>query len=349
MNLMDESRDELGAEDLLKRGSQQLKRGDAKGALEAAREAARLAPDNPRAKLLAGSCLLHDGRHEEAAQTLTEATKLAPGEPTAYYQLAVTLREQGELAAALEMLKAAPPDLDVRRLRGYVQFELGDFDAAVESFEAALMLEPSDALAREGQALALGRLGRRTRVHELLSQCAGEADAVAGLISGDGWALMREERYEDALERFERALAKDAAHANAWHGKVACLRVMRDTDGADATLRRAPADLPNRRALLTEQGWLRLDQDRKEDALAAFDEVLRDDPGNEFAVSGMARAQRLLGRHDDAAQTLAAVPEARRRTPRYQMERALLALAVQDAGDRQPAALAEAVEAFQAW
>jgi tetratricopeptide (TPR) repeat protein len=353
MNLMDDSSDGLQVEELIKRGTERLKRGDAAAGLSDAQKAVELAPDNAQARALEGLCLKKLGRTAEAAEAMTAAAEAAPLDPLVQSNAAVTLRKLKGPAAALAVVERARArgiaDPRMLSLEGFLRFELGKLKPALASFKEALAASPRDERSQQGLALVLRELGEPDAAHQALAERveAGSVDAHTLVI--DGWTLVDRRRYSTALKCFEQALEKVPDHAFAWHGKVACLRLLKQVSAADEALDSARKLLPDDVALLNEEGWLRLDQERLQDAHAVFARVLEIDGGNEFAIGGLARTLRLLDQRDEARATLDHVPERARESALYHSERALLALADHDAGRREDSVLAEAVEAFEAW
>lgn len=137
--------------------------GRDEAALEAHRHAARLAPGLASSAVYAGRAALRAGRWAEADRLLSDV--VAHGHPeaqrAALWFLAISLREQGRLRAALEVegrrvrltagsTESEPPPPSL--LQGQLLTELGQFDEAAAIFEA---------LERRGRALRYP--GRRVR------------------------------------------------------------------------------------------------------------------------------------------------------------------------------------------
>jgi len=353
MNLKDDSDGRLAVDELIERASSRLKSKDLDGALADARRAVDLDPENGRAQAVLGFCLTRADLLPEAADALKAAARLEERDPIVRFNAALAVRQTEGATAALRLLEDATQrgvsDPRLLCLKGWLHIELDQAEEALECFDRALAGDDGDELTLQGRAWALQRLGETTEAHELLSDCprARQGDA-EGLIL-QGWLLADQGKYRDALRRFKRALDKDKDSARAWHGKVSCLRLLAKFERADAALQSALRRLPQEVALLNEQGWLRLDQGRPNDALDVFSSVLQVDDDNEYALMGMARSLRLLERHPEARAALERVPDYARDSLRYQSERALVALARYDGGGVARSVLREAVSAFEAW
>src|SRR5207248_1868398 len=77
-------------------------------------------------------------------------------------------------------------------------------------------------------------------------------------------------------------------------GKIACLRGLRKWDEADATLQRALALHPAALGTLDERGWWYFDQKHYQEAVTAFDRVLKIQPDDGGALQGKISSLRLL-------------------------------------------------------
>jgi tetratricopeptide (TPR) repeat protein len=108
-------------------------------------------------------------RLEPAAEELRRTLQLCPAEqrPTIHLELAWALFAQQRWAAAdshfAQALELLPGDPDALAGRGWCAFQLGDYYAARQAFEAALARQPDHSLALQGlAALAPPVPGRST-------------------------------------------------------------------------------------------------------------------------------------------------------------------------------------------
>jgi tetratricopeptide (TPR) repeat protein len=118
--------------------------GDAQGALDASRMAARLDPFDTEALETQAFLLVRQGRYEDAAASVREAIERDPHNNSMYLML-----------ANLQL------------------YELDDLDAAVESYRDVLRLNPEDSTVREALARALiqqGELGEAREEYERLRE-----------------------------------------------------------------------------------------------------------------------------------------------------------------------------------
>jgi tetratricopeptide (TPR) repeat protein len=163
-------------------------------ALEAARDAMRLAPDLPLSLLALANALLAAGQLEEAAD------------------------------AALDLIAATPLDA-----RGWIVLARARLTQerpadALEASERALAVDPDSADAAGLRSVALLRLGRR----EEAARSSGEAvarepdSAVAHNVRG--WALLHAGDADGSLAHFREALRLDPTLDNAREGLVLALK-----------------------------------------------------------------------------------------------------------------------------
>ncbi len=133
-------------------GAIYLSRLNAQDAATMLRAAVTADPSRPEAHDMLGSALLQLGRRSKAIGEYQMAVRADPGYVEAYYDLAHAYQGQGNLAAAIvdfrEVLSEFP---DVPRLRvefGDLLARSGHKDQAVDQYQKALALDPSNEAAR---------------------------------------------------------------------------------------------------------------------------------------------------------------------------------------------------------
>ncbi|HEX7968699.1 MAG TPA: tetratricopeptide repeat protein [Stellaceae bacterium] len=194
-----------------------------------------------------------------------------PGYAEAHFNMAVTLRGQGSLEAALEgyesALKYRTKYPDALRGRALVLAQLGRFDDAIAGRQGYLTQRPDDIEAVKSLAdllLALDRAADAAAAYAAaLEKCPGDAD----LLNNMGVALVQEGRFAEASEAFAAALERKPDFADAQYN-------------AAVALKRAG---------------------RTEEAIAAFEATLQLRPDSPDAHQGLGTLYALLGRDADAA------------------------------------------------
>ncbi len=125
-----------------------IRRGRVDEGLESLRDAARLAPDDPRILKDLGGSLRDAGRPGEALGPLERAVEIEPRDPGAHYNLALARSDTGDLAGAESALDAAlergGEAVPILLQRGVVRARRGHYAEAEEDLRAAAALAPDD-------------------------------------------------------------------------------------------------------------------------------------------------------------------------------------------------------------
>jgi len=142
------------------------------------------------------------------------------------------------------------------------------YDEALDAYEQALHLDPSDAIAWNNKGLALGELKRYEEALTAFEQILhlGPGDAIAWQVKG--FTLENLKHYEEALTAYEQAIRLDPSDAIAWNNKGLALGKLK----------------------------------RYEEALAAYEQVLRLDPNHADTWNNKGFALEKLGRSKEAQQ-----------------------------------------------
>ena len=179
------------------------------------------------------------------------------------------LAEASQMLAAVE--HAAPAALAAQLAAGDRALAAGQRDAAAQAYELAARIDPNDQRAAQGLTRA--------------RQASGPDDAYAKA-AGEGFAALGAGRLDEARASFERARALRPNGAEAVEG----LRRVEAAGGSAvprnfASARSHAADLES--------------QERWQDALTAYNAILRQDHSQTFAQQGRARAQERLDLDED--------------------------------------------------
>jgi tetratricopeptide (TPR) repeat protein len=245
-----------------------LRAGDSAMAETICRRALNDFPRDANLLCLLGASLLRQGKPKDAEHTLTRAVRLYGRFARAHETLAEALMMQGRLPEALEALERAeelePGSASVRLKKGKVLDGLGREDDASRAFEESFKLTPHrEELVRGLRLQRMGDLVGAERVYRDV--------------------IIRDPENVDAL----RLLAGVAMRAKQW-------------SDAEALLEKALDIAPD-----FVQGWMdlglaRQEQDRTDDALAAYARAERLEPENPNAYAAAATTNAMAGRHDEA-------------------------------------------------
>ncbi len=213
---------------------------------------------------------LREGRARQAQAALQELVEADPGNPVFRGKLAQALREGGDLAAAVPLLRqavaTAPHDSEAWYNLGVALQEAAEWGEARQVLSEAARLDPA-----------------RPEAHNLL-----------------GVVALQEGRQEDAARAFERALALDPDDARTHNNHGNVLRGLGRFDDAERAYRRAAELAPAYAEPWNGLGTLAVERDRPADALPFFDHALTLAPGYHEVRLNRAIACELAGRTAEA-------------------------------------------------
>jgi tetratricopeptide (TPR) repeat protein len=239
-------------------GSLRNLQDDLAGAAEAARQAVALEPELVEGQRLLALTLFNLNDSEGALPAAQALVSLEPQAAENYALLGDIYfgRQQWEAAAqAYEVALAVADDATTRVVLGLVRAQLGQVDAAVEQYQAALALEPDNGTAWQSLGDAYAQQGK-----------LGEAA----------------DAYEQSLAIEDSALARSQLANVYWQQGD----VDRAIDQYEQTVALDPAQ-PRPQVRL---GGLYASQGRLAEAEATFRAALSNDPANPDALAGLAGA-----------------------------------------------------------
>ncbi|MEV0823740.1 tetratricopeptide repeat protein [Nonomuraea rubra] len=180
-------------------------------------------PPDPRVLTLEGMALHAIGQADEAAELLTRSDEQSPRQPLTMAELGLVRTEQGRFYDALLMfgkvLDLEPDDLRIRAVQGLVRLVLEDH-GGVDDLEIAMGAGFDAPWAHEALGLALEFRGDPARaLDEYAAASYGSPqDAVVAVRIAE--IHLREKRYEQSRDCYERALRIDPGSAEALLGLV---------------------------------------------------------------------------------------------------------------------------------
>lgn len=204
-----------------------------KPAVDAFRQAVRLAPDDRRAELDLARLLLESRQApEEAAGHLERLNRVDPRNPTVLVQLAACREAQGRVEEAVVLLEQAiaerPNEPKASYFRGRLELNRGQSAAAVGYLRRAAELDPSDQEALYSLVLALTSVGTPEEIRaaqERWRRCDADLRRVAevgrlivqspddpDLRREMGELFLRNGRDQDGVRWLQSALLKRSDH-----------------------------------------------------------------------------------------------------------------------------------------
>lgn len=255
------------------------------------------------------------GRPTEAEAAARAAIEALPRCESLVVALAKAQRDRGHADAAVTTLNDAIERFGPGHLSyfGASLFgplvELGRLEDARALAERITAACPDEENAWAWHVYVL-RVSRRyaeseRRAREFLARRPSAIDVLGELVG----LYVDQDRFDDALERADEALALVPDHWGLWATKVRLLRFMHRYDDADAVARDGAARYPNSVVFPRELGWTLDWRGRHEEALASFAAALaldpRDVPAERARITMLVR----LGRLDDAATAISAAME----------------------------------------
>jgi serine/threonine protein kinase len=174
---------------------------------------------------------------------------------------------------------------------GVLCAELGQYEEAIQNYDAALRLDPKDAMAYDRRGLAKGELGQYEEAIRDFDKAIRLDPKDARAYNNRGIAKADLGRHADAIEDFDEALRLDpqyvAAYTNRGLAKFNLGRHAHAIKDYDAAIRLDPKDAMAYYA----RGAAKFNLGRHADAIEDFEEAIRLDPKDATAYYGRAMAK----------------------------------------------------------
>ena len=260
-----------------------------------------------------GAALFAMGRLDQAAESFRRALELDPNDRNARHNMAETLRRQGRFAESIRWYRGVL-DIDPRYEpahtgMGEALFHLGRYELAVESLAQSVSLQPDVVPIKAFYFLAEGL--RRQQRHEEAIEAYRDVLQIdseyAPAHSGMGYALLRLERFEEALASLARSASLQPESPEAADRHAAMGRVYQELGRSEEAARqyeRALAINPGNANALDSFAVLRFGQQRYEEALSLYESLIKIGEDNAQAHANMGATLYYLGRPDEALRSL---------------------------------------------
>jgi Flp pilus assembly protein TadD len=255
--------------------------------LEAAR---KVAPNYAEAYYLSGIVYQRWQRPETAYEFYTTASDKAPAELAYVMARGEMLVELGRTNEALALLQEKVNYFEnspaIRDAYGQLLVQAGRYGDAVDMFRQATVLAEDDMSLRERFAMALYYDKQYVEAADVLGKLL-ENDAFkdrADLLAALGQAQLQTGKPRDARRSFEAATDKDPSSSKNWLGLARAAMEASDFKRCELALRKAHALEPKASEPYLLHGYLRIKQERMNDALVSFQKASSLDPEDTVSV-----------------------------------------------------------------
>tara|TARA_R110002073_G_scaffold91604_7_gene215414 strand:+ start:4214 stop:6316 length:2103 start_codon:yes stop_codon:yes gene_type:complete len=200
------------------------------------------------------------GDLQEAQKRYRQILRKNPRHAHAVHLLGVIELQCGRAGEAVRQIdraiamNAANPAFHSNRANALQQ--LGEWEAAVSGYDAALKLKPDYAEAVFNRASALQKLGQYGEALAGFERAAGMAPRDADIVIGQAAVLQALGRHAEALAAVERALLLNPGSASAWCHRGNILHVLGEPEAAESSFGRALAFQPDLAVAHANRGHL---------------------------------------------------------------------------------------------
>ena len=223
---------------LLARASADLQGGRPEAAERVYRDVLARAPDHPVATHFLGVCLVQTGRPQEGLALLARSMPALQGQARYRHNYALMLAQAGELAAAERELEAAialePANAVSHSYLGIVRQQLGRLGDAAAAYRAALERAPDDPFIANNYGYCLLEKGEVESALEWFRRSIGREPRNAVAHNNLGSALNALGDVPAAIAAYRKAVEVDPRYATAWFNLGLALRVADDQGSFDA-------------------------------------------------------------------------------------------------------------------
>jgi tetratricopeptide (TPR) repeat protein len=247
----------------------------------------------------------------EAGDTLpfTHITSARDGAAEVFYSVAGALRQDASADYTLLYGRIAhylrPDHIDALLLNAELLDTLGQYDLANAAYKEVPADHPAFHAAELGRAAALRQSGKTDAAIEVLEQLAKRFGTLAVVHSTLGDVLRQQDRFEEAVAAYDRALElTDDGSRAAWflhYARAICYERLKDWPKAEADFRRALELNPGQPQVLNYLGYSLVEKQIKlDEALAMIEQAVAASPESGYIVDSLGWVLYRLGRYQEA-------------------------------------------------
>jgi tetratricopeptide (TPR) repeat protein len=242
------------------------------------------------------------------SSSTTSATPTGPADQRRLLTEAIDLHRAGRLLEAeriyRRILQVEPGHADALHLLGLVAGQAGHADAAIDLIGQAIAANPGAPSYHANLAMLHEKEGRSADAGRAASRALDLDPSHAGALFCLANAQRAQDRYDQAVATYERAIAVAGNDAALWSNYGSTLQSLGRLEEAITALRRAVALSPGEPGLRSNLGSALLDAGDAQAAIDAFREVIRVDAAFAPAYTNLANALLQGGRAAEAVPVL---------------------------------------------
>lgn len=282
------------------RASASMSRGDDLQALIDLEKALELDPQNGAYHCTRGWIFAKLGDFDQAIEESTRSITLQPDYAPAYYcrgrahaHTRNYLAAIDDLSRAIELLPGGHANYFL--WRGFAHTCLTDHEKAREDLLKAVNLEPYNFMARLFAGIAEFSCGNARQALLHLNRAVRISPESVEAYCGRGLVHMQLRDYRRAVRDFDTAIVLDQGSFPAYKYRGAAYSLMGRQKNAAADLSRALSIQPGSSFCLSRLADLQMREEKYEECIASYNELLRLDPRDGRAYSARGRAYGALG------------------------------------------------------
>lgn len=293
-----------GDNDYMTSGQKYFEEGQYSAALIEAKNAVRAAPNDPEPRILLGKIYLSLGDADGAETAFLRARELGASGDELELMLAYARLGKGSFQEVLgqpvnQTGQLSAVQRDLTAARGDALLALQKLDEAEEAYDRVLASSPH-AMALRGKAVIALTRNQPEKSRELLDQALAAAPDNDEIVSADAEWYMRQGKFDQARDRFAKAVSLNPIKLIPRIGHVRALLGAGDVKAAVADMAELRKLQPNNPMVVFQDSVVQLAAGNYEAAKSAADQVLAVDQYNPLAMSVSGNSAYALGLYEQA-------------------------------------------------
>lgn len=191
---------------------------------------------------------------------------------------------------------------DVKPLeeKGWLLLKQEQYPGAIKVFDSIFKKDKENVAAFQGKIAALRKQNDFRGANELLRTAIEVHPKEVGILSEEAWLCLAQNKYDEAINAFKTVLEVDPENEKILAWTIDSLRIERKFEEAEKLIEDASQKFPSSLWIGNQRGWLYFDQIKYDDAIAAFEEILKENPNDGLARRGKIASLRGKGSYLEA-------------------------------------------------